>query len=166
MRRACRASLPKPPIYGSLPAQTCWEVPAELPSPNHIAPQPGDEEAEAVRVPMYWECPSEDCQRPATRKMGSKMNLQQAATPQAPEGSDGLLSLAAKRKVFFASQRLLKKPQQHEELESPKEYHDAISPAEVDGGLLSLLSPAIKRKIFFAPQRLRDLVDPRRGLHP
>ena len=153
-----------------------WEAHHTYGEPNHIAWQPGDDEA-AAGVPMlYWDSPSEDYQSSSTvtRKMalGSKMSkkLQHEAGDEepdkGPEGGGGP-SLAAKRKVFFASQRLLKnvrktKLAQQEEPEPPKEtpgwspketpgwsYHDATSLTPgVD------LSLAAKRKVFFASQHL------------
>ena len=144
-----------------------WEAHHTYGEPNHVAWQPGDDEA-AAGVPMlYWDSPSEDYQSSptVTRKMGSKMSkkLQHEAGDEepdkGPEGGGGP-SLAAKRKVFFASQRLLKNvrktklAQEQEEPEPPKEtpgwsYHDATSLTPgVD------LSLAAKRKVFVASQHL------------
>jgi hypothetical protein len=178
-----------------------WEAHHAYGEPNHVAWQPGDDEEEAAAdVPMlYWDSPSEEylpslaakrkvffaSQRLVKNMRKTKLSQEEEPELELPKdemprwsyhdatsltpGAD--LSLAAKRKVFFASQRLLKNVSKelaphHEELEAaPKNNNDATSSAEAGGSLLPIdftLQPS--SKAFSASQRLLDFMDPSRGV--
>ena len=114
-------------------ADVVWEAHNAHGEPNFAAEQPGDDEA-----PKNWVSPSGCWSYHEATSLTPGVDRSLAAKRDAKrDAKRNDLSLAAKRKVLFASQRLLKNTSkelapQHDELESPKvqgahQGHDATS---------------------------------------
>ena len=115
-------------------ADVVWQAHNAHGEPNFAAEQPGDDEA-----PKSWVSPSGCWSYHEATSLTPGVDRSLAAKRDAAkrDAKRNDLSLAAKRKVLFASQRLLKNTSkelapQHDELESPKvqgahQGHDATS---------------------------------------